>query len=425
MAALAHGSEPYRLIARAADVGFVTPRDPGQARDIVAEVRAAQDASGRANDTIHVFADLVVFLGPGRRSRGRAQEQAGRAGRPGIPKRCARLHRDARPARRSAAGVAAGRAVGVPAAPGRHSGRPGGHHPGAGARTAAPRRVPHPATRPARCAGGSASAAPPAVTPTPGGAQHDQATEADPPRRPLPRREQHDRVERPGVRQPHRVQLVRAPGPDRRTGQVRLPVPGRGAAAARAERQDLRPGRGGAAGHVHRAGRAGCGDRPARAWPARSIPPSTSRTRWPGSSPAWITCPAAGRRGTSSRPGTRSPGRTSGAAASCRRRTRYERARTFLQHGLGAVRLLARRRDRRRQGVRGVPGRRRTQASSRTPTRTSTSTASSTCPAARRAGRSSSRPGTPRRAASSPPPARTRSSAGTARWRTGRRSTPT
>jgi alkanesulfonate monooxygenase SsuD/methylene tetrahydromethanopterin reductase-like flavin-dependent oxidoreductase (luciferase family) len=62
VAALAHGSEPYRLIARAADVGFVTPHDPGQARDIVTEIRAAQDASGRADDTIHVFADLVVFL---------------------------------------------------------------------------------------------------------------------------------------------------------------------------------------------------------------------------------------------------------------------------------------------------------------------------------------------------------------------------
>ena len=62
VAALAHGSEPYRLIAGAADVGFVTPHGPGQARDIVAEIRAAQDTAGRADDTIHVFADLVVFL---------------------------------------------------------------------------------------------------------------------------------------------------------------------------------------------------------------------------------------------------------------------------------------------------------------------------------------------------------------------------
>ena len=89
VAALAHGSEPYRLIARAADVGFVTPRDPGQARDIVAEVRAAQDASGRANDTIHIFADLVVFLdrdaaaAAGRKSR--LDEQAGQEYRSDAP----------------------------------------------------------------------------------------------------------------------------------------------------------------------------------------------------------------------------------------------------------------------------------------------------------------------------------------------------
>jgi alkanesulfonate monooxygenase SsuD/methylene tetrahydromethanopterin reductase-like flavin-dependent oxidoreductase (luciferase family) len=89
VAALAHGSEPYRLIARAADVGFVTPHDPGQARDIVAEVRAAQDASGRANDTIHIFADLVVFLdrdaaaAAGRKSR--LDEQAGQEYRSDAP----------------------------------------------------------------------------------------------------------------------------------------------------------------------------------------------------------------------------------------------------------------------------------------------------------------------------------------------------
>jgi len=34
------------------------------------------------------------------------------------------------------------------------------------------------------------------------------------------------------------------------------------------------------------------------AWPARSTPPSTSPTRWPGSSPASITCRRAGPRGT-------------------------------------------------------------------------------------------------------------------------------
>ena len=65
----------------------------------------------------------------------------------------------------------------------------------------------------------------------------------------------------PARRQPHRVRLVRALRADRRARQVRLPVPRRGAAAARAERRDLRPGRGRPPGHLHRARRAGRGDR--------------------------------------------------------------------------------------------------------------------------------------------------------------------
>ncbi len=64
-----------------------------------------------------------------------------------------------------------------------------------------------------------------------------------------------------------------------------------------------------------------------------------------------------GRRGTSSPRGTRSPARTSAAAASCRRSKRYERAQEFLRRDPRAVRLLARRRDRRRPGVGRVPRR--------------------------------------------------------------------
>ncbi|MER5883220.1 LLM class flavin-dependent oxidoreductase [Streptomyces sp. NPDC001941] len=60
--ALGHASVPYRLIARATDVGFVTPHDAGQARAIVDEIRAEQTAAGRADETLHVFGDLVVFL---------------------------------------------------------------------------------------------------------------------------------------------------------------------------------------------------------------------------------------------------------------------------------------------------------------------------------------------------------------------------
>src|ERR1700761_619932 len=78
IAALGHASVPYQLIARSADVGFVTPRDAAHAAEIVAEIRAAQDRFGRAGErvveragepagaraggTVHVFGDLVVFL---------------------------------------------------------------------------------------------------------------------------------------------------------------------------------------------------------------------------------------------------------------------------------------------------------------------------------------------------------------------------
>jgi len=68
VSALGHGGVPYRLIAKAADVGYVTPGDADHARQIVAEIRAASSAvSGAAShapDPVHVFGDLVVFLGP-------------------------------------------------------------------------------------------------------------------------------------------------------------------------------------------------------------------------------------------------------------------------------------------------------------------------------------------------------------------------
>ncbi|MFJ4322590.1 LLM class flavin-dependent oxidoreductase [Streptomyces tricolor] len=60
--ALAHRTVPYRLVARQADIGYVTPRDAEQARAIVAEIRAEQEAAGRAGETLHVFGDLVVLL---------------------------------------------------------------------------------------------------------------------------------------------------------------------------------------------------------------------------------------------------------------------------------------------------------------------------------------------------------------------------
>lgn len=62
VSALAHTTVPYRLAARAADVVYVTPTGPESARTIVGAVRAEHHRAGRAAETLHVFADLVVFL---------------------------------------------------------------------------------------------------------------------------------------------------------------------------------------------------------------------------------------------------------------------------------------------------------------------------------------------------------------------------
>jgi alkanesulfonate monooxygenase SsuD/methylene tetrahydromethanopterin reductase-like flavin-dependent oxidoreductase (luciferase family) len=60
--ALAHATVPYRFAARSADIVFVTPTDTADARRIVDEVRSEQAGAGRADETLLVFADLVVFL---------------------------------------------------------------------------------------------------------------------------------------------------------------------------------------------------------------------------------------------------------------------------------------------------------------------------------------------------------------------------
>ncbi|MEV6612421.1 LLM class flavin-dependent oxidoreductase [Streptomyces sp. NPDC051051] len=62
ISALAHATVSYRLVARAADIGYVTPHDAGQARAVVEEIRAEQTAAGRVDETLHLFGDLVVFL---------------------------------------------------------------------------------------------------------------------------------------------------------------------------------------------------------------------------------------------------------------------------------------------------------------------------------------------------------------------------
>jgi alkanesulfonate monooxygenase SsuD/methylene tetrahydromethanopterin reductase-like flavin-dependent oxidoreductase (luciferase family) len=53
---------PYQLVGRSADLGFVTPFDTAGAGAILAEIRAAQAAAGRATETVHVVGDVVVFL---------------------------------------------------------------------------------------------------------------------------------------------------------------------------------------------------------------------------------------------------------------------------------------------------------------------------------------------------------------------------
>jgi alkanesulfonate monooxygenase SsuD/methylene tetrahydromethanopterin reductase-like flavin-dependent oxidoreductase (luciferase family) len=60
VAALGHQDIPYRLIGRAADLGFVTPHNATEAADLAGRIAAEGKAVGR--EGIHVWADLVVVL---------------------------------------------------------------------------------------------------------------------------------------------------------------------------------------------------------------------------------------------------------------------------------------------------------------------------------------------------------------------------
>jgi alkanesulfonate monooxygenase SsuD/methylene tetrahydromethanopterin reductase-like flavin-dependent oxidoreductase (luciferase family) len=83
VAALGHATVPYRLIARSADIGFVTPRDRAGAARIVEEIRAEQKRAGRAGEPLPVLGELVVFLddsaAAARARRERLDEAAGAA----------------------------------------------------------------------------------------------------------------------------------------------------------------------------------------------------------------------------------------------------------------------------------------------------------------------------------------------------------
>ena len=62
IAALGHQQIPYELIATSTDVGFITPTDADDATSTIGTIRHAQQEAGRGDETVHVFADLVVFL---------------------------------------------------------------------------------------------------------------------------------------------------------------------------------------------------------------------------------------------------------------------------------------------------------------------------------------------------------------------------
>ncbi len=79
VAALGHAAVPYQLIARAADIGFVTPRDRSHAAEIVTGIRTQEAAAERAD--VLLFGDVVVFLddsaAAARARRQRLDERAG------------------------------------------------------------------------------------------------------------------------------------------------------------------------------------------------------------------------------------------------------------------------------------------------------------------------------------------------------------
>ncbi|GAC70075.1 LLM class flavin-dependent oxidoreductase [Gordonia soli] len=62
VAAADHGARSAELIGRVADVGFVPATDATAARASVDAIRSAQSAAGRTEETVHVFADLIVVL---------------------------------------------------------------------------------------------------------------------------------------------------------------------------------------------------------------------------------------------------------------------------------------------------------------------------------------------------------------------------
>ena len=163
VAALAHREVAFRLVGRSADLGFVTPRDAGDAAAILETIRAEQDAAGRGGETVHVFGDVVVFLDGSAAAAAERKERLDTLARPRVQERRARVRRHPHPARRPGAGVAGGGAVGLRLRPGALpvdlTRSPAAWCPSCSA--AAPSA---PRTRPTPCAGCSASPAPRTAT---------------------------------------------------------------------------------------------------------------------------------------------------------------------------------------------------------------------------------------------------------------------
>ena len=217
-----------------------------------------------------------------------------------------------------------------------------------------------------------------------------QAAQADPPGRALPRRQQHHRLERPGGRQPHRVQLVR------RTSR-RPPSAAKFDFLFLAEGLRLREQN----GQIYDLDVVG---RPDTFTVLAALAAVTDRLGLTGTINSTFNEPyevarqfatpgppvrRAGRAGTSSPRGTRSPARTSAAAASSPQDQRYDRAprsscdaASELFDSWHGDEIVADKDTGHASCADADAGPVR-----RTTTRTSTSRASSTCRAARRAAR--------------------------------------
>ena len=167
VAALGHASVPYRLIARSADIGFVTPRDAAHAAEIVAQIRAEQARAGRAEQTVHVFGDLVVFLDETKAAAVARLSSAWTSG----PVSSTTATPTSSPAPPSAwlTCCRSGTTPGCPASGCgfRAAARPDPAHRPSGPRVAAPMPRSVPATRRTRCAGCSARATRPTAMPLP------------------------------------------------------------------------------------------------------------------------------------------------------------------------------------------------------------------------------------------------------------------